>query len=178
MTAKTLEIAESPRDICDIRIAYASATFSIDRRYRYKLVRHWGGCNGSLVWIMLNPSTAGAEDDDPTIRRVVRFSHDLGYSGCEVLNLYSLITPYPCELWGASDPIGDNTNLVAQALCERSGGVVLAWGRHRQAMSRGNLIAACLPDAQCLGHNLDGSPKHPLYLSSALRLRPYGAGGP
>jgi hypothetical protein len=44
-----------------------SAVLSVDGLYRYRLSRAWGR-GPSLAFIMLNPSTADAGIDDPTIR--------------------------------------------------------------------------------------------------------------
>ena len=48
-----------------------NATISPDGRYRYVLTRDWFPKRrmGHVLWIMLNPSTASALIDDPTIRR-------------------------------------------------------------------------------------------------------------
>jgi hypothetical protein len=53
--------------------------------------------------------------------------------------------------------------------------VVAAWGAHSMALDREEEVMALVPNVrwQCLGHNQDGSPKHPLYLPSATELVPY-----
>ena len=46
------------------------ALISDDGQYRYRLLRRWSDSErASATFIMLNPSTADAEVDDPTIRR-------------------------------------------------------------------------------------------------------------
>ena len=48
------------------------AEISDDGNYRWWLIRSWGRAtiysHPYVVWIMLNPSTADAEVDDPTIK--------------------------------------------------------------------------------------------------------------
>lgn len=50
------------------------AVISDDGRYRYLLWRCWDPNRATVTWIMLNPSTADALQDDPTIRRCISFS--------------------------------------------------------------------------------------------------------
>ena len=51
-------------------------------RYRYWLEREVApGLPGILDFICLNPSTADAETDDPTVRRMVGFARQWGTAG-------------------------------------------------------------------------------------------------
>ena len=73
--------------------------FESVRMYRYVLTRSWA--EGSMVvWVMLNPSTADARVDDPTIRKVMGFSRRWGYAGCVVVNLFGLRATDPKALRG------------------------------------------------------------------------------
>ena len=47
----------------------SGATISTCEKYRYQLWRKWDEGKKCLVFIMLNPSTADAENNDPTITR-------------------------------------------------------------------------------------------------------------
>lgn len=78
-------------------------------RYRYALHRWWGH-GTTLGFIMLNPSTADADIDDPTIRRCMGFARDFGYDGIRVFNLYAYRATKPADLWKADEPTGGDRN--------------------------------------------------------------------
>ncbi len=131
---------------------------------------------------MLNPSTADAELDDPTIRRCIGFAKALGCGGLHVVNLYAFRATKPADLWRAADPVGTENDLV---LCETFAAsaredrpVIAAWGANATA-PRAEFVttaarAAGLP-LLALGVTKDGSPRHPLYLPSASRAEPWPA---
>ncbi len=87
--------------------------------YRYELTRTWGD-GDRLLWIMLNPSTADADLDDPTIRRVIGFSRGFGYSGAIVANLFALRSTDPKALRTHPDPVGPANNAMLAQLARRS----------------------------------------------------------
>ncbi len=97
----------------------------IVQKYRYWLERDKG--SNPLVFVMLNPSTADAELDDPTIRRCRRFAADNGYTGIVVVNLYAYRATKPKDLFSADDPIGqENDNYISTAALIND--VCCAWG--------------------------------------------------
>ncbi len=63
-----------------------SAVFSGDNLYRYQLTRTWD-VGPMICWVLLNPSTATGEVDDPTITRCFRYSQEWGFGGLYILNL-------------------------------------------------------------------------------------------
>lgn len=80
---------------------------AIAGEYRYKLWRVTGAPGTSVaLFVMLNPSTADATDDDPTIRRCIRFARDWGHARLLVANLYALRATDPRALSRHPDPVG------------------------------------------------------------------------
>jgi len=146
----------------------ATARFDGTGRYRYELTRAWG--DGPLAcWIMLNPSTADATRDDPTIRRCVAFSRDRGFGSLVVVNLFALRATRPGELASARDPVGPGNDGAISRAVRRSDEVVVAWGRHAALLSRGERLLRMLAGTRllALGVNRDATPRHPLYVRAS-----------
>lgn len=153
----------------------ASALISPCGTWRYQLVRTWDADADLVCWVMLNPSTADAEQDDPTIRRCVGFSRAWGFSGMVVVNLYALRATNPADLIGHPDPVGpDNAEHLVSA-AQRCALVLCAWGGHRMATRRARITTVLLGCAaaprMCLGVTKAGAPRHPLYARrDAIRI--------
>jgi hypothetical protein len=155
----------------------SDATLSPCGTWRYRLTRSWDADLPQVCWVMLNPSTADAEQDDPTIRRCIGFSQTWGYGGLVVVNLYALRATDPRELAAHPDPVGpDNAEHLVVA-AEVSALVVCAWGAHSMARRREQIAAELLGCGStpkcCLGVTRAGSPRHPLYLLTDAQLVPY-----
>lgn len=117
--------------------------------------------------IMLNPSVADAERDDPTIRELMRRAKDDGASRLLVGNLYALRATDPSALALAADPIGEKNDEWLAAMAASASRVIVAWGAHPLAKARDLAVMAILRhhyqgQLLCLGTTADGSPKHPL----------------
>jgi hypothetical protein len=150
-----------------------SAVFDASGRYRYRLVRAWAR-GRRVAFVMLNPSTADASRDDPTIRRCVGFARAWGFGSLEVVNLFALRTSKPRDLVRAADPVGSaNHRYVVRAL-GRADLVIAAWGGAPLARSR-DPFARLLRGAPvyCLGRTCAGAPRHPLYVRASTRLVPF-----
>lgn len=147
----------------------SDAMISRDGQYRWSLTRRWSD-GPLLVWIMLNPSTANAFTDDPTIRRCIGFAKAWGYGGIYVVNLYALRSTDPKALWQHPDPIGPRNNETIAAAVNHPM-VVLAWGssasssRAREVIE---ILRAAAGEKPCrivaLGWTRQGQPRHPLYV--------------
>jgi hypothetical protein len=143
---------------------YGRAVFNEARTHRYLLERRWRE-GKPLTWVMLNPSTADAFADDPTIGRCIKFARRDGYAGIQVLNLFALRATDPRELQGHPDPVGAcNDRMLFEAT--RRTGVVVAWGAGGRLYGRGGAVSGNLARAgialSCLGVTKDGHPTHPL----------------
>src|SRR5690348_16099160 len=100
-------------------------------RYRYSLSRWgWDERSGRCVFIMLNPSTADASVDDPTIRRCINFAQGWGYGMLEVVNLFAWRATFPKELALAPDPVGPHNGEYLTRAITIGDITVCAWGRH------------------------------------------------
>src|SRR5580765_5070589 len=113
------------------------ATISPDGKYRYLLSREYeDGMFGTVLFVMLNPSTADATKDDATIRRCVGFTKRWGYSTLEVVNLFAFRATHPRDLWKADDPVGPDNDVTISDAVRRAQLIVAAWGvcRYPRAM--------------------------------------------
>lgn len=155
-----------------------SAILSPCGTYRYELTRRWREGGRLAGWIMLNPSTADANVNDPTIRRCIGFSAAQGYAGLVVRNLFALRSTDPRGLAAHADPVGpDNDTHLAR--CVEDAVTIVAWGSSggRLAAARAERVLAMLTDAgvepMCLGATAGGAPRHPLYVPNAAQLSPF-----
>jgi hypothetical protein len=142
-----------------------AAVISDCGQYRYALTRWWG--DGPVCgFIMLNPSTADAEKDDPTIRRCVGFARREGCGALLVLNLFAFRATNPRDMADAADPVGPHTDHYLLDLIQNvDGPLIAAWGAHWMAGERANDVTAMIGrHCVCLGKTKDGSPRHPLYV--------------
>lgn len=158
-----------------------SATFSACESYRYMLGRTVNAKGrGTCLFVMLNPSTATEEKNDPTVRRCIGFAERWGYGSLFVGNVYGLRATDPRELWRAEDPVGPDNDHFLATMAQEADCVIAAWGTHAKD-ERARQVMALLRQpgrrVQCLGVTKAGCPKHPLYLPNASRRRAYSIGG-
>lgn len=144
----------------------------VDGPYRYRLWRHWRREAGAVLFVMLNPSTADAKSDDPTLRRCLAFSRRWGYGGVEVVNLFAWRATDPRALALAADPIGPHNDSVVAAAAAAAHAVVVAWGAGGKLDGRDRAVASLLRPyrPRCLGVTAAGAPRHPLYVRADQRL--------
>ncbi len=148
-----------------------TAELSDDGLYRYSLTRVWGRPRDMLTFVMLNPSTADHQKDDPTIRRCMGFARSWGFGAITVVNLYALRATRPVHLWEAADPVGPrNDEAIRQAAREASRSVhdyvIAAWGANAKPdrVDHVRRIVEMRTQTRALGLTQNGSPRHPLYV--------------
>lgn len=184
---------------CGVRSApiYRAAYIDDTERYRYALSRWWGyvppepgrwpgraaherAHTGSVLGIMLNPSIANGEIDDPTIRRWTAFVKSWGcYTSFTIANLFAYRATQPASLLSADDPVGQQNDAWLERLIATHNKIVCAWGVGPNA--RGNkgwerfenratdveiMIRKAGKIPMCWGFTKSGHPRHPLYLKS------------
>lgn len=161
------------------------AEFSECGRYRHWLIRDWGfrqfsdGREPFALWIGMNPSTASAGVDDPTIRKEVGFTErGLGLFCYVKVNVMDYRSTSPAGLRAPGvAPCSDANRPGILEVAGRASLIVVCFGKLHKSLRRyGDSVLADLKgkDLWCLGTNGDGSPKHPLYLANDTKFVRYG----
>lgn len=163
-----------------------SAELSECGRYRWWLRRTWKGGDGRAVcFVMLNPSTADALVDDPTIRRCMGFARRWGFSTLVVRNLFPFRATNPKELLAADCPKGGRQGDAELLAARNAHLVVTAWGgsvplrsREQPGNGRDQQAIRMLHDItmHCLGKTKHGHPRHPLYVRADQPLVVFRSG--
>jgi hypothetical protein len=131
-----------------------------------------------LPFVMLNPSTADADNDDPTIRRCMSFARRDGYVGIVVINLYAFRATSPAVMLAEPAAFGPENEFHLKKMAIEAAAypvpIVCAWGTHGTngqvaALSMRNQGARLV----CLGVTKDGHPRHPLYVKGDQPLVPF-----
>jgi hypothetical protein len=169
-------------------------------RYRYRLWREWqeptpvprdrwrwfGERDGAgkelgepktVVFVMLNPSIADGDRDDPTIRKCVKFARREKYQSLLVVNLFAFRATSPRVLLAVGpgdDPVG-HRNQDALERIEDDDLVICAWGAHGGHLGQDETMLGWLGDHTlfCLGETKDSHPRHPLYVRDDQPLIPF-----
>lgn len=148
------------------------AIFSDCHKYRFVLWRVWDNSLPKLMFIGLNPSTANEIKPDATITRLIGLVKHFRYGGFYMLNLFTFISAHPLDLLTCENPTFQ-ANEFLNLYAEKSEKIVFAWGNFKQAKERSKEVINMFPGAYCLIKNMDGSPRHPLYIKSDVELIKY-----
>ena len=165
-----------------MRMLTEGATFSPDKRYRYSLLRKFGDTMvRPAVFIMLNPSTADAHKNDPTITRCIGFAHAWGCDHLLAVNMFAFRSTDPVGLELNPVPVGpDNNEVIRVAIrhaTEHGRPVVCAWSNHGTLYRRDGEVRRIFMEEGAQMHALQingsGQPAHPLYLKKTLTPKPF-----
>ena len=143
------------------------------KQYRYALWRIWDRGLPTVTFIGLNPSTADAKLDDPTLVRCMGFARDWGYGGVYTANLFAFRATDPRDMKAARSPIGPDNDRVIRELADKSDKVIAAWGNDGAWMGRADSVREAVPSLYYLKMNRSGQPAHPLYLPKHLEPIPW-----
>lgn len=154
----------------ELNKGFSGAVIDKNEEYRYLLWRKWNENLPRITFIMLNPSTADEREDDPTLRRCIRFAMDWGYGSLEVVNLFAYRATDPKFLLSVSDPVGKSNNKYIKDAILRADKVLIAWGTKGSILNRDievlEIIKALNIPLFTLELTRQGYPRHPLYVKS------------
>lgn len=158
---------------------HRTAVLSKCGQLRFTLSREWHP-GERVCFIGLNPSTADAVVDDPTVKRWMHFAEAWGYGGFVAVNLYPFRTSSPkeCQQWSdferngpdwyARDAICENIEIVAKE-AKKASLVVACWGANpwdefliAEVLERICLYEEPHKDIYCFGVTSGGQPIHPM----------------
>jgi hypothetical protein len=163
-------------------------------KYRYYLSRKLDSRDsnhGVTTFIMLNPSTADATQDDPTIRRCMAFGRAWRSRAIQVINLFAARATSPKDMMAMDDPVGpdnrkwwDYASEVSRHSSSIPQRVICAWGAHGGFMEQDLTAMGWLDEwkavrdtaghaRHCFGITKEGHPRHPLYVAAATPLIKY-----
>ena len=151
--------------------APTGAVFSADKLHRWALWRRWGP-GPAVAFIGLNPSTADEQQDDPTVRRCIRFTKAWDYDALFMLNIFAFRSTDPMTLRVVPDPIGDENDRYLTSWSAATVMTVAAWGVHGSYLDRENAVRRLFAERglalRYLRLTKAGHPGHPLYLPKTL----------
>lgn len=152
------------------------ATFSEGdgQLYRYLLWRVWDDSLPLLIFIMLNPSTADVDNNDPTVERCERRARREGFGGVFVLNLFAFRATDPKDMKAVEDPVGRMNDYFIRSMMVKAKAqghrIIVAWGIHGRYRDRAREVAAHAKELgvelYALGLTDRYEPRHPLYLKN------------
>ena len=151
-----------------MKIIERTATFSPCRTWRYSLWRRWAPGDYAM-FIGLNPSTADETQDDPTVRRCIRYAQSWGYGALYMTNIFAFRATDPRVMKRFDDPIGPKNDTALIRLSADAGIVIAAWGTHGEHLGRVDAVRRFLHRMHVLKLTKGGHPCHPLYLKADLK---------
>lgn len=184
VTATVPEAPDAPKqEPVDLTVpmafeSVAGATMSEDGKYRYVLWRKLLPKGKTVLFVGLNPSTADAETDDPTVRAMLSFAKRWHCATVIVANIFAVRSTDPVAV-KAGDSIGPLNEGWLLSLRSRADICVACWGNGGSVRRRGREVFALLErmgPVDCLAINRTGQPKHPLYVRRDTELRPFAYG--
>ena len=146
-----------------------------NREYRYELSRTWDDALPTLLFVMMNPSTALPKYDDPTVAKCRRYAKGWGFGTLLVGNTFAYRATAQERLMEVADPVGPDNDAHLLSMADRAAMIVFAYGQPRKALRYRGIEVARLLSRQgtrplhFLRLAKNGTPCHPLYLPGSLK---------
>lgn len=143
--------------------------------YRYELSRVWDDKRPVLMLVMMNPSVADPNMDDPSVAKARRYAENWGFGSLLVGNVFAYRATDQKRLLSIADPVGPENNAHLLAMATRASMILFAYGKpNKRLLYRGPQVARLLAEKylkkfHVLALSKDGIPKHPLYLKGSLQ---------
>lgn len=160
-----------------------AACFEDNNHRRLWLSRWWGGLDvfptsGFWLWIGMNPSVASGTIDDQTCAKEVRITIREGGSGYLKCNVMDWIETNSRLMTGVSNPCSPTNRITIKNNASKANTIICAWGSLPPKLQHyaNDVLSDLAKDHYplfCLGTNVDGSPKHPLYLPNDSVVQHY-----
>ncbi|RNF36161.1 DUF1643 domain-containing protein [Paracoccus methylarcula] len=154
----------------------STALYSQCEAYRYALTREWAA-GERLLFVMLNPSTADEQRNDPTVERCERRARALGFGAFRVVNIFAYRATRPQDLKRAPEPVGAENDRILLDSAAWADRILCAWGAHGDHLGRGQAVERMLRATGRglwhLGQTRHGAPRHPLYIGYAAQPVPW-----
>ncbi len=87
-----------------------------------------------------------------------------------MVNLFGLRTERPKEMKMEEAPIGPENDSHLKKIFSEVEKVICVWGNDGKHKGRDKEVLALIENPYCLMKNKNGSPRHPLYVSSKQEL--------
>jgi hypothetical protein len=149
------------------------AVFSLDKIHRYLLTIDWSTYASPahegkpLMVLAMNPSTADAFQNDPTVRRMIGFAKAWGHSGLIVSNVMSYRSTDPKALpKSLEEAVGPMNGRWIESYASCAGMVLAAYGALKGMHAEAAKIAeghVLLVDKPIYRLSSKPYPRHPLY---------------
>lgn len=149
------------------------ATFSDCKKYRFTLLRIWDESLPLILFVMMNPSTADENVNDPTVAKCMRYARKWGYGGLYIGNVCAYRATDKKALLDILDPVGAINILSVMDMAKKADLTIIAHGQlpNRLQFHADNMCDK-LRESEIKLHVLklskDGIPCHPLFLSEQL----------
>ncbi|MDZ5474152.1 DUF1643 domain-containing protein [Bacillus sp. 31A1R] len=153
----------------------------IDGNYRYSLIREWDINNSkSVVFVLLNPSTADDEEDDQTTKICIEFAKRWGFGSLQIVNLFAYRATDPKDLKNVNNyqkMVGEKNYQFLSTALDEADKIVCAWGEHgiikKRYLDPSLIKLFSNHQLYCFRELAKKQPKHPLGVDYTTPLKEY-----